>query len=352
MVMDALDSLYTRVAKKILTETLHLRKGESVTVETWDNGLPFARRAVAEARALGCPAVMIYEDEAAYVEGVRRAPDEVVGEMGKNEFGLLSGSDAYVFIPGQALGVYSKTLKPEERERSTRYNSSWYDAAEKAGLRGARLSFGYAGRDMARFLGRPIKEIVRAQLKGALADYRKISGSAQKVSPLLGDGAEAELISGKTALRFSLRGELAVEDGIVDEQDMKTGNNMTYVPPGLLTKEVDPATVSGSVTLTDSLTKYGVIHMAELNFKDGRMTGWDSDDRSTLKRLLDGLPSEKRRVSILGVGFNPALRYGWGADRFVSGSVTLSGFGFTGVVRGGSLKVGGSVVLEGGRRQI
>ena len=349
MAMHALDSLYTRVAKKILTETLHLRRGESVTVETWDNGLPFARRALAEARAMGCPAVMIYEDEAAYVEGVRRAPGDAVGEMGRNEYGLLSGTDAYVFIPGQALGVYSKTLKPEERERSTRYNSSWYDAAEKAGLRGARLSFGYAGRDMARSLGKPIKDIVRAQLQGALADYRQISVSAGRVSPLLGDGVEAELTSGRSALRFTLRGELAVEDGIVDEQDRKAGNNMTYVPPGLLTKGVDPETASGTVTLTDSLTKHGVVHRAELRFKEGKLTGWDSDSGDIMKRLLEGVPSEKRRASLLGIGFNPGLRYGWGVDRFVSGSVTLSGFGFTGVVKGGSLRAGGSMALEGRR---
>ena len=48
-----LDQLYTKVARKVLTETLQVKKGDSVTVETWDNGLPFARRALAEARVMG-----------------------------------------------------------------------------------------------------------------------------------------------------------------------------------------------------------------------------------------------------------------------------------------------------------
>lgn len=349
MATDSFGPLYSKVAKKVLTETLHVRKGDSVTVESWDNGLPFARRALAEARAMGCTATMIYEDEAAYVEGVRRAPEDVVGAMGKNEYGLLAGTDAYVFVPGQALGAYSRTLLPAERERSTRYNSSWYDAAEKAGLRGARLAFGYVGKDMARFVGRSVPDLVSAQLRAALTDYRQVSASAGKVSPLLTDGSEGEVRSGKTTLRFSFKGELAVEDGIVDDQDKKTGNNMTYVPPGLVTKQVDPESVNGSVTLTDSLTRTGVVRQAVLEFKDGGLEGWKSSEKAKVKELVEALPAERRRLTLLGVGFNPEAKYGWGMDRFVEGSVTLAGFGFTGLVKNGALKVAGSPLLEGGR---
>ena len=106
MPRESLTPLYTKVAKKVLTETLQVQRGEAVTVESWDNGLPFARRAVAEARAMGCTAVLIYEDEASYVEGVRRGPADVVGSMGKNEYGLLSGTEAYKLVMGLALGAF------------------------------------------------------------------------------------------------------------------------------------------------------------------------------------------------------------------------------------------------------
>jgi leucyl aminopeptidase (aminopeptidase T) len=348
---NELDSLYTKVAKKVLTETLQVRKGDSVTVESWDNGLPFARRALAEARALGCTGILVYEDERAYVEGVRRAPEDSVGLMGKNEYGLLSGSDAYIFIPGQALGAYSRTLKPKERERSTRYNSSWYEAAEKAGLRGARLSFGYVGKDLARLLGKKAQDVVRAQLRAALVDYSQISRSAGGVSPLFSDGAEAELGTGGSSLRFSLKGELVVEDGQVDEQDRKTGNNMTYVPPGLVSKEVDPESANGSVVTTDTLTEFGVIPRAKLEFQDGRLVAWESADRVKMKKLIDSVSPDKRRLKLMTVGLNSELGYGLGQDRFVRGSVTLGGFGLRAQVKKGTLKVAGSGVVSSGRLQ-
>src|SRR4029077_17502138 len=94
LVLSADDSIYVKASKKILLETLRLRKGETLTIETWDNGLPFARRLLVEARRLGAVPVMILEDEWAYVEGVKVAPKDVLGSMGKHQHGLLAGSDA------------------------------------------------------------------------------------------------------------------------------------------------------------------------------------------------------------------------------------------------------------------
>lgn len=348
MPTNSLEPLYEKVAKKVLKETLKVRRGESVTVESWDDGLPFARRVVAEARAMGCTAVTIYEDERAYVEGVRRAPADSVGTMGKNEYGLLSGTDAYVFIPGQAIGANSRTLKREERERSIRYNSSWYDAAAKAGLRGARLSYGYVGRDLARALGKSVREVVSAQLRASLADYGQISYSAKKVSALLSDDC-GELATGSSVLTFSLRGEIEVEDGVVDEHDLKTGSNMAYVPPGFVAKEVDPESANGSVALTDSLTEYGVIRRARLEFKGGLVVGWESTDDGKLKRLIEAIPPGRRRLGLLMIGLNPKMAYGLGQDRCVEGAVTLGGFGFRGQVKLGTLGVAGQKVVAGGR---
>jgi leucyl aminopeptidase (aminopeptidase T) len=349
MSTDNLDPLYTKVAKKVLTESLQVRSGDSVTVEAWDNGHPFARRALAEARALGCTAVMLYEDERAYIEGVRRAPLDAVGKMGKNEYGLLAGTDAYIFVPGPVIGSYSRALKPEERTRSTRYNDSWYDAAQKAGLRGARLSYGYVGKDLARFLGKKVQDVARAQLRAALADFHKISATAGKISPKFADGAGGTLSTGSSNLSFSLKGELTVEDGLVDEQDKKTGNNMTYIPPGFVSKEVDPASASGMVTLTDTLTDYGVVSRAKLEFRDGKLVSWQSSDDPTVKKLIGSVPPAERRLKLLSVGLNPELGYGWGQDRFVEGSVSLGGFGFRGQVKKGTLNVEGSGIVSSGR---
>ena len=344
------EALYDKVAKKILVETLRMKKGETLTIETWDNGLPFARRLLVEARRLGAIPVMIVEDERAYIEGLRVAPKDSLGSMGKHEHGLLAGSDAYVFIPGPPIGAYSPNLPRDLVTESTRYNSSWYEAAEKAKLRGARLPFGYVGKEYARLYRKKPQEFVRHQLKAALADFSDVSAGGKVVGDAMRDGAETTLLTSGGRLEFALQGEMEIEDGIVDHGDVEAGHNMSYVPPGYVSKQVDPTSGRGTVALSPSVTRLGLLVDAKLELEGGRLVGWGSQGApKILRELVEAVQLEKRTLSLITVGLNPLMKYENGQDRMVSGAIGLSGFGFSGIVRRGSLSVGGRDLIRKGR---
>jgi leucyl aminopeptidase (aminopeptidase T) len=243
--MDALNSLRTKVAKKVLQKTLSVKKGETVTVESWNNGLEFARILLAEARAMGTTAVLVLEDEGAYIEGVKRSPKNTLGKMGGNEYGMLKGTDAYVFIPGPLLAAYQTKINPRLMSDSTRYNSSWYDAAKKAKLKGARLTFGYIGEEMARIMGRTVQQVAERQLSAALVNFEGISSRARRLSSGLTDGSKVSVRAGGARLEFILKGETTIEDGVVSPQDMRAGNNMTYVRPDSCRKGSNPHQLQG-----------------------------------------------------------------------------------------------------------
>ena len=348
MASRELKALYSDVVRKVLQETVHVTQGETVTVEAWNNGLPFAKRVIAEARAAGCSAILIFEDERAYVEGVRKAPRETLGVMGNHEFALLSGTDAYIFVPGQALGVYSRTLKPEELADSTRYNSAWYEAAEKAKLRGARMTFGYVGKDMAKMLGKSVDAVVLGQMKACLADSVEIRRTAGAVAPHLGDGAPLVIRSGDSELSMTARGELNIEDGVVDESDVESGNNVAYMPCGLVSKSIDSPSASGTLNISPTLTKYGLVDEATLTFAEGVLSSWEGRGKKKLDALLNGTPTERRKLTSINVGLNPLLRYGFGRDAFVKGAVTVGGFGFTALVKRGDLLARGREIVTAG----
>jgi len=344
------EALYNKVAKKIIIETLRLKKGETVTIESWNNGLPFARRLVVEARRVGAIPVVVFEDESSYLEGVRVTPKDVLGSMGRQEYALLAGSDAYIFIPGPPIGAYSPNLSRQEFVDSTKYNASWYEAAEKAKLRGARLPFGYIGKEYAKLYTKKPDEMVRHQLKAALADFASISASARAVGHALQDGARATLLTAGGKLEFDLRGDLEVEDGVVDEADVTGGYNMTFVPAGYVSKGVDPASAKGTVALSPSVTRLGLLKDANLEFEGGKLVGWKSKaSQKMLAALVEAVPPEKRSLSTVMVGLNPLMKYENGQDRMVSGGLGLAGFGLTGTVRRGSLSVAGKALVEKGK---
>jgi leucyl aminopeptidase (aminopeptidase T) len=348
---SSLAALYEEVARKVISESLHLKKGESVTVETWNNGLPIALKFVAEARRTGAIPLTLFEDEDTYVFGVKNAPADALGKMGKHEHGLLAASDAYIFIPNELLEGYTSRLTPEEVEAAVGYGSSWYEAAEKAGLRGARMSFGFAGKDLAKMLGKSPEEIEVHQLKAALADFGAIRKAGKDLASRLPDSGPGSLTSpGGSHLKFEYERGEHIEDGIVDANDVSTGHNMAYLPPGFLRKSVKPESVSGRVKLSPSVAWTGIIGDATLDFEKGRLVKWSSrSSRRMLDEAIEDQAEDERVVNALTIGLNPLMRYGYGQDRFVAGSIGVAGLSFTGIVRSGTLRAGHSVLVNGGR---
>jgi leucyl aminopeptidase (aminopeptidase T) len=345
--------LEQKVARKVVSETLHLKKGDSVTVETWNNGFPLASKVVIEARKIGAHPIMIFEDEDTYVEGVRNMPKGSLGKMGKHEYELLTATDAYFFIPNEVLEGYTRRLSPDVVGKSTDYGSSWYEAAEKAKIRGARMSFGFAGKELGKILGKGVDKIVTEQLKATLVDYKAIQRTGKRLESELGAGTAGLLTSPGSELKFQFEsGAARIEDGVVDEEDISNGYNMAYMPPGMLVKHVNPDSVTGKVKLSPTLTWRGVIDGAVLEFEKGRLVGWNSDKKGS-KEKLDSMISEQaeseRRMDELTIGLNPSLHYGYGQDRFVAGSLGISGLEFTGIVRSGTLRANQTVLIDEGK---
>ncbi len=270
--------------------------------------------------------------------------------MGRHGYELLAASDAYFFIPNEILEPYTKRLTPEEVDQATSYGSSWYEAAEKAKLRGARMSFGFAGKELARMLGKRLEEITIHQLKATLVDFGALKKTGKELESRLPKNSAGVLISGGSQLEFEFEDGMGLEDGIVDEEDISTGHNMAYLPPGMLTKDVKVGSVSGKVKLSPTMTWLGMIDDAVLEFESGRLVRWSS--RSSKKRLdslINYQPEDERKVSRVTIGLNPLMRYGYGQDRFVAGSVGLGGLEFTGIVRNGTLRADQTAVVVKGR---
>jgi leucyl aminopeptidase (aminopeptidase T) len=340
--------LMTEVARKVLRESLSVKKGETLTVECWNNGLQFARYVTMEARRLGVIPVTIFEDEDAYIQGVREAPADIVGQLGKQEFDLISGTDAYVFIPGPVLGSLSHKLTRDQTQKSIAYNQAWYEAAAKAKLRGARLTFGYIGEESDKVLGKSVQTVVTHQLRAALADYKPIAERAKQVSAQLGKGSSISITTPGSHLDLEANGALEVSDGVVDADDVASENNICQIPPGFVFSEVVPESVTGTFTCTPTLTGFGMIDGATFVFEEGQLM----EVKSTGSRAkLDALEkaAKNRGATSISIGLNPLLKYGFGQNSSVSGVVGLRVLGVNFQSKSATLVAGGKTLVNKGR---
>ncbi len=65
--------------------------------------------------------------------------------------------------------------------------------------------------------------------------------------------------------------------------------------------------------------------------------------------LIEAVPEDSRRLSTVTIGLNPAMRYGYGQDRFVAGAIGVRISNFSAVVQKGSLAAGGTKIVDGGK---
>jgi leucyl aminopeptidase (aminopeptidase T) len=342
------DTLMDRVADKVLRDSLGVRAGENVTIETWNTGLAFAERTVLGARRIGAAPTLLFEDEATFVESVRSTPPKFLGAMGDHERALLSRTDAYIFVPGPVLAG-SPILSREELTSSTAYNPSWYEAANKAKLRGVRMLFGYVGTNGARILHRPLDRIVRHQLAACLADFQKVRRTGLALSRLLGPRSKVVVRAEEEELSFELGSEDALDDGVVDRRDLAAGGNMVNMPPGYYAREILRTSLTGAVRLHAPVPRIGRIADLRFEFDRGRLTKWECEtDQRWLNELVKSTPKDRRTFGAVALGLNPELRRGFGQDRLTEGAVTFFGI-YQGTARAASLDASGIPVVSKGK---
>jgi hypothetical protein len=85
------------LARSVLDRHLRIRRGETLTVETWSHALPWARSFVVEARRRGAHPTLIVEDESAFFRSI-----ELLGSAAvTGASGLVAAtSDAHVYFGG------------------------------------------------------------------------------------------------------------------------------------------------------------------------------------------------------------------------------------------------------------
>lgn len=337
-----LDSLYAQVARKVLTESLGVKKGQSVTVEAWNNGLPFARQVVLEARRVGAIPLVVFEDEDAYVEGAKVTPKDVVGEMGKQEFALLSATDAYVFVPGPILGSYSHRMERSTYLETIKYNEAWYKAASKAKLKGARLTFGYISPEATKVLGKSVDSIVTQQLQAALADYREIGARGREIAKSLTPGTTVEVGTRGSKLKLSISGGVEVDDGIVDDQDLANESNVAYIPPGFVYADIAPESVSGTFAFSATVTRFGLLSGGTLKFEKGELLEIKSPSSSVLANVRKAASSKS--ASAMYLGLNRLLKYGYGQNLNSAGVFGLRAAGVNFTAKSARVRAGGTTI--------
>ena len=168
------------LARAVLDRWLGVRRGETVTVESWSHALPWARALVVEARRRGARPSLLVEDEPAFfrsLEALGGGPAAAFASPRPTPGGVRIYLDGPEEFP-RLLG-----LPPPDRERVlVRHDRGWWSAARRGGVRAVRVAIGDATATAAARFGVDRAAWESELLRASLVDPRRLEASAR---PLL-----------------------------------------------------------------------------------------------------------------------------------------------------------------------
>jgi len=235
-----------RLARAVLGEALALRRGETVTIETWNHALSWATAFVLEARRRGGEPTLVVEDEETFFRSLARSTARSVPGT---PAAVAEASDAYVYFPGPANFPRLLGLPSEERDAVLgRHGAEWKRAARRAGLRAARIAVGSATPAAAARFGVDREAWERELLRGSLVPSDRLARAANHLVRRLHRSHRVRIRhpNGTDLAVELLRAPPIVEDGRVDRADRRAGRLWTRIPAGVVAVPLVPGVGEGT----------------------------------------------------------------------------------------------------------
>jgi len=357
---------YRQVARTAVRKSLAVKKGENVIVETWNHGLPIAKEVIYELRDVGATSLLLFEDEETYWRSLKELPKQKLGQVGSHEWAAMKEADAYVFVPGPADVARIREIGWEKYDAATAYNLKWYKNAERWGLRGVRISLGYATQQRANSYGFDWAAWQQMLVAACGADPKAIGTKGRRLEKVLGTAGQVHVTAPNgTDFTFDLPGRSCeVNDGVTDKRDIAEGNNMCNLPGGSVYTTADERSGEGTFIAERPVGYLGRwMRGVSFTFEGGRLDRYEVGEggEHLAEQFRKDKDPGKSRLAGLTIGLNPALRYGFLQDASVAGAFHL-GFGANeegggknrgdfylgGTVTNATVSVGGKEILRAG----
>lgn len=311
------ESTRRALARNVLRNCLLLRRGEKLFVETWSGTQAWAESLMLEARILGARPILVVEDEATYWKSVEEAPASHLGQVGAHEWAALKASDAHVYFWGPYDTVREEALPPSVRTRIHANDHEWFRLVQRSGIRAIRWDLGRTSEVWARRYGVDLAKWRSELIEGATLDPRPMRRDGRRLAKRFRTGKSLRITHDNgTDLTLRLAGRRArVDDGVLDDEDVRSGDVVQVVPSGVTAVTVDERYADGTfisegssgVAFSDDAPDQIPLRGGRWSFRNGKLTDYSFESGGLeFRRAFRAAGPGKERPGQISVGLNPS----------------------------------------------
>ncbi len=356
-----------RVARHVLRESLHLRRGASVLIETLPYSSSLAETIAFEAKELGLRATTVLLPSWAFSDPEHHGKATLKSEVGPIDAAGAGVSDGYIFLAPSLDDLVRRDRLPSRLRRAHhRQRQAWHRALRENNVPSVHLLLASVTPGAARRLGVRFSLWRKEAIAASLVPASQIKRRARAVASRLERGRRLTIRHPNgTRLELGLFGAPPIlDDGAVDSRDLAHGRVGATVPGGFLAVPLD-ATVAEGRMLSNRPYRYriGWVAGSRWTFHKGALVSHSvRKGRSFFEGSYARGGPERTKPALLTIGLNPAIRNYPFAEDLEEGVVTIhighnddfggktrGVFRQVALLRGASMEIDGTPVLRRGR---
>jgi leucyl aminopeptidase (aminopeptidase T) len=310
------ESIRRAFARNVLRNSLLLRRGENLLVETWSGTQTWAESLVLEARILGARPMLVVEDESTYWRGVEEAPASHLGQVGSHEWAALKACDAHVYLWGPYDTTREEALPSSVQSRIMANDHEWFRLVQRSGIRSIRWDLGRTSEVWAHRYGVDLAKWRSELIEGATIDPRPMRRDGRHLAEKFRTAKSVHIThKNGTDLTLRLAGRRArVDDGVLDEDDVRAGNVVQVIPSGVTVVTVDERFADGTfisegpggVAFSENHNQIP-LSGARWSFRNGKLTDYSFEQgESDFRKAYRAAGPGKERPGLISVGLNPS----------------------------------------------
>jgi leucyl aminopeptidase (aminopeptidase T) len=316
------------IAKRVVQGSLNIHEDDMVLIETWQHTLTLASEIAFECYKAGAkPLVTLLTDEL-WWNTLGAIPESYIRRTSRHMLNAMESTTAWIGLGGPQDPTKFREVASSRLESFAEADRPVLDKAFERKIRTAELILGQVTPERARVYGFNYEQWIRMTQESIKVDYAKMSELGRKISSRLEKGSKVRITSKTgTDVKFEITKRPAhVQDGIVDDEDIRRGLVSTQLPSGKV--EVPPIEDSARGTVVfDSprALKGRLIKGLTLTFDKGRIAGFQAKEYGdTFREVLEVSKGDKDVIAQFDIGLNPRVELiGYTTDELASGSATI-----------------------------
>ncbi|MFX1510530.1 MAG: aminopeptidase [Promethearchaeota archaeon] len=317
-----------KIARQIIRDALRVRDQEHVWIHTWNHSLELAEEVAQQAQLHGGIVTMSLMTESLLAHSLKKAPQEAVITPPTHWLAGIAKSDSLIILDGPNDPSIFKSVDKGKALNITNQINQVLSTAFSNRVRTLFVRTTSFTEQAMKIYNLDYGKIMQESNRCAVANQSAILELGHRIESLLRKHRDIHLSSSEgTDLRFRTQGTSIIDDGIIDQEDVKGKNFLAQYPAGTISIPIDANSAEGSVVFNWPRSYLGdVVQNLRLNFKKGQVVSFRSlKGENTMEHALRAGTGLKDHLTRLSFGINPnaSIPFGLAMDELIPGSITL-----------------------------